>query len=76
MIYVIHLMITLQHWGDKLVEKLPSSRRNTFENYLTTPIKNIIFCYPTDKYEISSLIRKLKDNKSPGPDKMYGVRNY
>jgi len=49
-----------------LVEKLPSSGKNTFENYLTTPIKNTIFCYPTDKYEIS--IRKLKDNKSPGPD--------
>ena len=51
-----------------MVEKLPSSGRNAFENYLTTPIKNTIFCYPTDEYEISSLIRKLKDNKSPGPD--------
>ena len=28
--------------GDKLVEKLPSSERNTFENYLTTPIKNLL----------------------------------
>jgi len=51
-----------------LVEKLPSSGTNTYENYLTKSIKNTIFCYPTDIYEISSLIRKLKDNKSHGPD--------
>jgi len=54
--------------GDEFVEKLSSSGKNTFENYLTTSLKNTIFCYPTDKYEISSLIRKLKNNKSPGPD--------
>ena len=39
-----------------------------FENDLTTSIKYTIFCYHTDKYEISSFIRKLKDIKSPGPD--------
>ena len=50
--------------GDKLVEKLPSSGTNTFKNYLSSSIKNSIFFHPTDKYEISSLIRKLKENKS------------
>jgi len=54
--------------GDKLVEKLPSSGTNTFKNYLSSSINNSIFSHPTDKYEISSLIRKLKENKSPGPD--------
>ena len=29
--------------GDKLVEKLPSSGINTFETYLTTPIKILYF---------------------------------
>jgi len=54
--------------GDKLVEKLPSSRTNTFKNYLSSSTKNSIFSHPTHEYEISSLIRKLKENKSPGPD--------
>ena len=35
---------------------------------LSSSIKNSIFSHPTDKYEIRSLIRKLKHNKSPGPD--------
>jgi len=54
--------------GDKLVEQLPSSGTNTFKNYLSLSIKNSIFSHPTDKYEISSLIWKLKENKSTGPD--------
>ena len=54
--------------GDILVENLPSSGTNTFKNYLSSAIKNSILSNRTDKYEISSLIRKLKENKSTGPD--------
>jgi len=56
--------------GDKLVEQLPASTPGapTFHSYLTKSVKNTIFCTPTDKIEISSVIRKLKNNKSPGPD--------
>lgn len=54
--------------GDTLVEQLPNPGINTFEDYLPQATKNSIFCSPTDKYEISNLIHKLKNNKSPGPD--------
>jgi len=55
--------------GDDLVKKnLPDPGTKTFKNYVAPPLKNSIFCNPTDKFEINSLIKKLNVNKSPGPD--------
>lgn len=56
--------------GEKLVNDLKTgnTERDSFQSYCNSYVKHSMFCGPTDKLELLTLINKLKDRKSPGVD--------
>ena len=52
--------------GENLQAKFNPYDNNT--TYLSSPVKNSMFCTPVTNDEIFKVIYKFKNNKSPGPD--------
>ena len=43
-------------------------QQHSYKLYCDPPLLSSFFCSPVDQNELTKLILKLKDNKSPGPD--------
>jgi hypothetical protein len=56
--------------GENLVNELMKSNNSnpSFRTYCNSFVKNSMFCDPVDKIELKTLINKLNDRKSSGPD--------
>jgi hypothetical protein len=56
--------------GENLVNELMKSNNSnpSFRTYCNSFVKNSMFCGPVDKIELKTLINKLNDRKSSGPD--------